>query len=255
MAEAKPTPYRLPDLARELELAERLGVAFNDPRLLRLALTHRSVLHEWSQLEEIDATRQSNERLEFLGDAVLGFVTAERLYTSLPDAPEGQLTRSRVALVRAETLVQWALGLDVPSAIYLGTGETITDSVRDRILSGTMEAIIGAVFLDQGGEAAAACINDFLDSLQDSLDLDEAIANPKGRLQEVVQEHRLDQPLYDTIQEDGPDHARVFTIEVVVNGQRIGTGTGRTKREAQQFAAREALRAIDDDASILTSKE
>ena len=255
MSDSKPTPFRTPDLAAEHQLSQRIGVSFNDPLQLRLALTHRSVIHEWTQHEITDVILQSNERLEFLGDAVLGYITAERLYRQLPDADEGTLTRTRVALVRAETLVQWARSLGVDHAIYLGTGETITDSVRDRILAGTMEAIIGAIYLDQGNHAAAAFINQFLDSLDGRFDTDEAVTNPKGHLQELVQEHKLDQPVYEIVAEDGPDHARVFTVHAVVNGHHIGTGTGRSKREAQQVAARQALLAIDDNASLLSGKE
>lgn len=255
MSDSKPTPYKKPDLAAERELSRRIGVEFNDPLQLRLALTHRSVIHEWTQHGITDVILQSNERLEFLGDAVLGYITAERLYRLLPDADEGTLTRTRVALVRAETLVQWARSLGVENKVYLGTGETITDSVRDRILAGTMEAIIGALYLDQGRDAAAAFIDGYLDMHAGNFDLDESIANPKGQLQEVVQEHKLDQPLYEVVAEDGPDHARIFTVHVVVNGHHIGTGTGRSKREAQQVAARQAILAIDENQSLLSSKE
>lgn len=255
MSDSKPTPFRTPNQALEQQLSQRIGITFNDPLRLRLALTHRSVIHEWTQHGMSNVILQSNERLEFLGDAVLGFVTAERLYRALPNADEGTLTRTRVGLVRSETLVKWARSLGVEKAVYLGTGETITDSVRDRILAGTMEAIIGAIYLDQGTDAAATFINDFLDSHDDIFDTDEAITNPKGRLQEVVQEHKLDQPVYEIVAEDGPDHARVFTVHVVVNNHHIGTGTGRSKREAQQVAARQALLAIDDNESLLTSKE
>lgn len=255
MSDSKPTPFRTPDLANEQQLAQRLGVSFDDGLQLRLALTHRSVIHEWTQHQISGVILQSNERLEFLGDAVLGLVTADRLYHSHPDADEGTLTRTRVALVRAETLVQWARSLGVPDSIYLGTGETITDSIRDRVLAGTMEAIIGAIYLDQGSEAAATFINTFLNSQHGSFDMDEAIANPKGRLQEVVQERKLDQPVYEIVAEDGPDHARVFTVHVVVNGHHIGTGTGRSKREAQQVGARQALLAIEENASLLGSEE
>lgn len=255
MSDSKPTPFRTPDLAAEHALAQRLGVSFTDPYQLRLALTHRSVLHEWTQHGEIDAIMQNNERLEFLGDAVLGFVTADRLYRSLPIALEGELTRGRVALVRAETLVDWAQALGVPEALYLGTGEAVTDSPRDRILAGAMEAIIGAIYLDQGQEIAAAFINTWLDTVEPEMESDDAVANPKGRLQEVVQERKLEQPVYETVAEDGPEHARVFTIDAIVNGQRVGTGIGRSKREAQQIAAREALAAIVADESILETKE
>lgn len=255
MSDTKPTPFRTPDFAVEQQLAQRLGVQVDDPLQLRLALTHRSVIHEWTQHDVTDAILQSNERLEFLGDAVLGLVTADRLYRLMPDADEGTLTRTRVALVRGETLVKWARSLGVPDAIYLGTGETITDSVRDRILAGTMEAIIGAIYLDQGSDAATSFIHSFLEREYGSFDMDEAVANPKGRLQEVVQERKLDQPVYEIVAEDGPDHARVFSVDVVVNGSHIGSGTGRSKREAQQVAARQALLAIDEDESLLSSKE
>lgn len=255
MSDTKPTPFRTPDFAVEQQLAQRLGVQFDNPLQLRLALTHRSVIHEWTQHEVTDVILQSNERLEYLGDAVLGLETADRLYRLMPEADEGTLTRTRVALVRSETLVQWARSLGVPEAIYLGTGETITDSVRDRILAGTMEAIIGAIYLDQGRDAAATFINNYLEQEYGSFDMDEAVANPKGRLQEVVQERKLDQPVYEIVAEDGPDHARVFTVDVVVNGSHIGSGTGRSKREAQQVAARQALLAIDRDESLLSIKE
>lgn len=255
MPDSRPTPFRTPDIAIERALAQRVGVQFSDLYLLRLALTHRSVVLEWTQHGVIDARLQSNERLEFLGDAVLGLVTAKRLYERLPDAPEGELTRTRVALVRAETLVSWARDLGVPDALYLGTGEAVTDSPRDRILAGAMEAIIGAIYLDQDSDAAARFINNFLDSTLHSMHADDAIANPKGRLQEIVQEYRLEQPMYATVSEDGPDHARVFTIDVIVNGTNVGTGSGRSKREAQQIAAAQALQAINDDDSILIDKE
>lgn len=255
MTDAKPTPFRTPDIEVEHALAVRLGVSFDDPYQLRLALTHRSVLHEWTQHGEIDAIMQNNERLEFLGDAVLGLVTADRLYRSMPTAPEGELTRGRVAQVRAETLVDWARSLGVPDALYLGTGEAVTDSPRDRILAGSMEAIIGAIYLDQGQGVATRFIASWLDTVEPDMESDDAIANPKGRLQEVVQERKLEQPVYETVAEDGPEHARVFTIDAIVNGQRIGTGVGRSKREAQQIAAREALTAISADESILEIKE
>jgi ribonuclease-3 len=242
----RPTPFGMPDPAVEQALARQIGISFNDPKLLRLALTHRSVLHDWLLLEEgtVDGIMQSNERLEFLGDAVLGAIVAERLYQVDPVADEGTLTRHRVALVRAETLVIWARELHLHEALYLGTGESVTSSVRDRMLAGAFEAVVGAIYLDQGREAAAKFVNGFLDRDMNAILADEASANPKGRLQEVVQERRLDQPTYRTIAESGPDHAREFTIEVLVNGEPFGTGHGRSKREAQQAAAREALLAL-----------
>ncbi len=237
-------PFGVPDPAVERAFAERIGISFNDPQLLRLALTHRSVLQDWLQLGEVDAVMQSNERLEFLGDAVLGAIVAERLYMVDPVADEGTLTRHRVALVRAEALVRWAREMHLDEALYLGTGERVSSSARDRMLAGAFEALVGAIHLDQGREAAAAFVNDLLDRDMDALLAEEISSNPKGQLQEAVQERGLDQPVYATIGESGPDHAREFTVEVSVNGEAFGTGTGRSKRAAQQEAARAALLAI-----------
>lgn len=242
-----PTPFRMPDPALEAILARHMGLHFENPKLFRLALTHRSVLHDWLHQDEVDAVLQSNERLEFLGDAVLGMVTGERLYHEFSDADEGTLTRSRAALVRAETLVRWARELHIPDGLYLGTGERITTSARDRMLAGAFEALVGAIYLDQGREAVGRFINAFLDRDMTAILATEQASNPKGRLQEVVQERRLDQPAYETIAEEGPDHAREFTVAVVVDGEQRGVGRGRSKREAQQEAAREALLALAAD--------
>lgn len=231
----------MPDPEAERLLAQHIGIVFNDPRIFRLALTHRSVLHDWLMQARVDAILQSNERLEFLGDAVLGAVVAEKLYEVDPVADEGTLTRHRVALVRAETLVTWARELNLHDGLYLGTGESVTRSVRDRMLAGAFEALVGAIHIDQGRGAAIAFVDGFLERDMNAILADEASANPKGHLQEVVQERRLEQPLYETVAEEGPDHARQFTVVVKVEGQELGTGRGRSKREAQQLAAREAL--------------
>ncbi|HWV34894.1 MAG TPA: ribonuclease III [Thermomicrobiales bacterium] len=241
-----PAPYGVPDPAVERAFAAGIGVSFNNPKLLRLALTHRSVLHDWLLQDqgEIDAIMQINERLEFLGDAILGAITAERLYHTDPVADEGTLTRHRVALVRAETLVKWAREMHLDDALYLGIGEQVTSSKRDRMLAGAFEAVVGAIYLDQGRDAATRFVNGYLDRDMEGILATEATANPKGLLQEVVQERGLDQPAYRTVAESGPDHAREFTVEALVDGKPLGSGTGRSKREAQQAAAREALRTI-----------
>jgi ribonuclease-3 len=218
-----------------------MGVTFDNPLLLRQALTHRSVIHDWQGIEDIPAILQSNERLEFLGDAVLGAITAEYLFRRDPVADEGQLTRHRVAAVRAETLVIWARELRVPDALYLGTGEQVTESVRDRMLAGAFEALVGAVHIDKGREAAERFVLHFLERDLGSILRQEAVANPKGRLQEVLQERERVGPEYETIATAGPDHAREFTVVVKVREELLGEGRGRSKREAQQMAAREAL--------------
>ncbi len=237
----RPTPFRLPEREVEAALAARLGVTFENPLLLRQALTHRSVLHDWQQIEDIPVILQSNERLEFLGDAMLGAITAEYLYARDPAADEGQLTRHRVAAVRAETLVRWARELHVPEALYLGTGEQVTHSARDRMLAGAFEALVGAIHLDQGRDTAERFVLGFLERDVDVILRQEALANPKGRLQEVLQERERVGPEYETIATAGPDHARKFTVVVKICEELLGEGRGRSKREAQQMAAREAL--------------
>lgn len=236
-----PELFRLPDLSKEVHLSDQMGVTFENPLLLRQALTHRSVLHDWLTQSDVVAILQSNERLEFLGDAVLGAITAEYLYDRDPAADEGQLTRHRVAAVRAETLVRWARQLNVPDALYLGTGERVGEHARDRMLAGAFEALVGAVHLDQGREAAVRFVTRFLDRELNEILHEESLANPKGRLQEVLQERERIGPDYETIASSGPDHAREFTVVVKIRDELLGEGKGRTKREAQQRAAREAL--------------
>ena len=235
---------RLPDATAENALAERMQVTFRDPFLLRQALTHRSVLHDWLMLQAVDARLQSNERLEFLGDAVLGSVVAEYLYRESDDADEGTLTRERAAIVRSETLVSWSRDLELPNCMYLGIGEQVTDSARDRILAGAFEALVGAIFIDQGQAEAAIFIRHFLDRYADELRQGEGEANPKGRLQELVQEQAMMAPEYVTISAEGPDHARVFTEAVLIDGRELGQGSGRSKRIAQQQAARHAIATL-----------
>jgi len=235
-----PTEQRAPSFADHADLH------FADIEPLRLALTHRSILHDWAAagLGAIHLGRplQSNERLEFLGDAMLGAIVAEELYLRFPDADEGNLTSDRVALVRSETLVRWARSLDLGTYLVLGNGERISDSPRDRILAGAFEALVGAITIDQGLESARGFVGRFLDEDADAVDGQRRTdSNPKGHLQELLQDRYGTQPTYETTGETGPDHDKVFTVEVFLKGERIGTGTGVSKRAAQQDAARRGL--------------
>ena len=248
-AKSSSTRVRLPDPARERELSRRIGITFREPLALRLALTHRSVLSDWLTITELDATRQSNERLEFLGDALLGAIIAEHLFTDDPDADEGTLTSRRVAIVRAETLVRWARELELASFLYMGIGERVTEGVRDRMLAGAFEALVGAVHVDQGRDAAAEFVLGFLARDRGALLADELQLNPKGRLQEVLQDQARAAPVYTTLEEEGPDHARMFTVAVNIENKEYGVGKGISKRAAQQEAARKALHALVDDLS------
>ncbi len=243
----RPTLFGMPDLAAEQDLAKRMGVSFTNLRLLRLALTHRSVLQDWMLLPEVDAAVQSNERLEFLGDALLGAFVAEYLYLQDADADEGALTRRRVAIVRAETLVRWSRELGLDECLYLGTGERVTESARDRMLAGACEALVGAVCLDQGHDAAERFVLRFLERDGPSIRQSEADANPKGRLQEILQERTIPAPEYVTSASTGPDHAREFTEIVLIDGEQRGAGAGRSRRLAQQEAARQAILSLESE--------
>jgi ribonuclease-3 len=226
---------------RPERLATTLSLTFHDIDLLRTALTHRSVLHDWTTAAPGLLLPQSNERLEFLGDAYLGVIVAEYLYNHDVDAPEGVLTSRRVALVRAERLVSWAREINLGDYLYLGQGERVTEGVRDRMLAGAFEALLAAITLDQGLDAARTFLNRFLDRDVRSLPSEEELANPKGRLQEILQDRYRIGPVYRTIKIEGPDHSRTFTAEVLLNSRSLGTGQGGSKRDAEQAAAQVAL--------------
>jgi len=215
--------------------------------LLRTALTHRSILHELAGagISTAHPAALTNERLEFLGDAVLGAVAAEYLYNLDPDADEGQLTRRRVALVRAETLVRWAREIDLGSYLYLGQGERPGPGSRDRMLAGAFEAVVGAVALDRGFGAARRFLLRLLErDAPEILARAEGAANPKGRLQELLQERYRRAPEYQTVSTQGPDHARTFVVEATFDEAVIGRGVGPSKRDAEQAAAAAALATL-----------
>jgi len=217
-----------------------LDVNFKDESILQQALVHRSYLNENSLLHLV-----SNERLEFLGDAVLGFVVASELYSRFPDFSEGELTKLRSALVRGETLTRIALSLQLGDYLYLGHGEEESGGrSRSRNLSCTLEAVIGAVFLDQGLDVAGGFILKLLGSELDGVVEDKFAADYKSKLQQVIQSEHKITPVYRTIEEVGPDHAKVFTVEVLAGDSVLGRGCGRSKRAAETDAARHALQGL-----------
>ena len=220
----------------EATLERRLGIEFKDRALLRLALTHRSYVHEAP-----DDAPESNERLEYLGDAFLGFVVAEHLYGRYPDLAEGRLTALRSGLVRSATLAAVAAELDLGERLYLGHGEeTSGGRTRERNLARAFEAVLGAVLLDQGYAKAKRwtlkLFKNRLESLPPGL-----VDDFKSLLQERVQAEGSPPPVYRTVREEGPDHDRDFTVEVIVDGAVAGEGTGPSKQKAEREAARVAL--------------
>lgn len=221
---------------------EALGLEFDDKSLLQQAFVHRSYINENPGFR-----LESNERLEFLGDAVLGFVVAHNLYRLFPDQPEGALTSLRAALVRSETLARVARRLGLGAYLFLGRGEEAGGGrSRPTILASAFEAFLGALLLDQGLDAC----RDFITvNLQDELAKvvrEKSSKDYKSRLQEMTQGRWQLTPTYRTIAAEGPDHNRVFTVEVLVGGKPIAQGTGRNKQAAEQDAARQALTLVAD---------
>ena len=223
-------------------LERALGVRFRDAGLLRLALVHSSYLNE-----NPAEYRESNERLEFLGDAVLGVIVAEELYSSNPGWPEGKLTQARAAIVQESTLAEAARSIGLGEMLLMGKGEAAGGGRRrSSNLSSGLEAVIGAVFLDQGYESARAAVLRVLADQLVSLEQPEIASNPKSVLQEAVQSEGLPAPSYRIVHEEGADHDRLFVAEVTVGGEVVGRGEGKRKSLAEQEAAAEALRVRDD---------
>lgn len=220
-------------------LEERLGYSFRNRALLETALTHSSYANE-NRASGIVC----NERLEFLGDSVLGVTVADFLYRHFPDMPEGRMTRLRAELVCEQSLHRVALELHLGDYLRLGKGEEHNGGRgRASILSDAVEAIIAAMYLDAGMETAAEFIHRCL------LDDVRAIETPsftdyKTSLQELVQRHSGQVLSYELVGEEGPDHAKTFRVQVCLNGEPLGRGTGRTKKEAEQTAAANALEAL-----------
>jgi ribonuclease III len=208
-----------------------------EPDLLRMALTHRSYAYENGGLP-------TNERLEFLGDSVLGIVVTETLYARFPESPEGQLAKLRAAVVNASALAVVARTLDLGDYLYLGRGEEITAG-RDKssILADTMEAIFGAVFLTAGMETARRVIHRLFDPLIDqAADLGAGL-DWKTSLQELAATAGLGLPEY-VVTDEGPDHAKEFSARAMLAGQVMGEGTGRSKKVAEQHAAAQAYERL-----------
>ena len=220
-------------------LENKLGYTFQNPQLLENALTHSSCANESR------GKLSSNERLEFLGDSILGMVVADHLYRNHPDLPEGELTRTRAALVCEESLVEVAEELGLGEYLRLGKGEEAGGGrQRPSIRADAVEAVLAAVYLDGGiGEASALIHRVLLDAERQEA-VEARRRDYKTLLQELVQRTPGRTITYRLVKETGPDHCRVFVMEVSVNGQPVGQGEGRSKKEAEQAAAASALKAL-----------
>lgn len=222
------------------EFARRLGLEFSDILLLNRALTHRSYLNEHSDAVE------DNERLEFLGDAVLDFLVGAWLYNHFPEMSEGELTRMRSALVRTEMLAEFARQIRLGEVMRLGRGEEDGGGrLRPAILCGTFEALVGALYLEAGMDSVRHFIEPMLEEASDEIISAHNDHDSKSRFQEWAQSQNLGTPQYRTIASYGPDHAKTFDVEVVVDGVVYGRGTGKSKQVAAKDAAHQALQALD----------
>jgi ribonuclease-3 len=215
------------------------GVTFKNKELLRRAFTHRSYLNE-----NRGAESSHNERLEFLGDAVLELMVTEYLFEKYPDSNEGDLTAYRASLVNAITLSEAAQKINVNDFLLLSKGEAKdTGKARQYILANTMEAIIGAIYLDQGYDASKYFISKNLFHLIDKIIEDKSWIDAKSKFQEKAQEKESLTPQYKSLKEEGPDHDKRFTVGVYLDQDLVAEGDGMSKQEAEQVAARKALEA------------
>ncbi|MEY2547152.1 MAG: ribonuclease [Verrucomicrobiota bacterium] len=218
-------------------LEERIGYKFRNPLLLAEALTHPSVAHE-TQRKQFD-----NQRLEFLGDAVLQLVITQQLYGYFLDKPEGELTKLRSRLVSRETLRTYAAAIDLGKYLMMGRGEEASGGrTRPSTMADAFEALIGAIYLDSDLKTARQFIlaqarEELADIAEEPVDI-----NPKGELQELLQAISPASPVYETVSERGPEHEKTFVVRAVWEGKELGRGTGKSKKQAETAAAEEALR-------------
>ena len=229
-----------PTSLRDLE--EVLGYRFKDEALLSQALTHRSFVNE-NEKEDL----RNNESLEFLGDAVLGFLISSRIFRRFPDLTEGELSKIKAYLVSAANLIRLAEDIHLGDFVRLSRGEEKTGGRKKRaIIVDTFEAIIGAVYLDGGVEAASDFVGRQVDSFLAELDPGQlTYGDFKSALQEQLHNLGRPEPIYRVVKEIGPDHKKTFVVQVVIQGEVVAQSTGRTKKEAQQSAARLALDSLN----------
>jgi ribonuclease-3 len=225
------------------ELEALLGYSFDNENLLSQALTHRSYVNE-NESENLS----NNESLEFLGDAVLGFLVSSRIFHHFPDLTEGALSKIKAYLVSAANLVRLAEAIQLGNFVRLSRGEEKTGGRKKRaIIVDTYEAIIGAIYLDGGVEAASEFVNRQIDLFLEDLDLKQlTYGDFKSALQEQLHNLGRPEPVYKVVKEIGPDHKKTFVVQVTIRDQIIAESTGKTKKEAQQSAARLALESLNN---------
>ena len=220
---------------------KKIGYKFKNTALLQCALTHSSFANE-NRADKV----HDNERLEFLGDSVLGMITASYLFKKYPDEPEGELTKMRSSLVCTGSLCARAKEIGLGAHLRLGHGEESGGGrERESILADAFEAVIGAIYVDSGEAAARQFVTKFV--LDRRGEPERAVTDYKTALQEIVQKNRGEKLSYHMVESNGPDHERSFTVEVFINSNSVGSGSGHSKKEAEQMAAKEALKLMGMD--------
>lgn len=221
------------------DLLKSLEIQVKDEHLIQNAFVHRSYLNESHEFT------YSNERLEYLGDAVLELATSHYLYTTYPDFQEGMLTNMRAALVRTESLGDTALELDFPKLLLMSKGEEATGGRQNRsILADTFEAFLGAIYLDQGIDTCVKLLTTYIFKKADLVLKSATYKDNKSLLQEISQSRYKATPVYNLISESGPDHDKEFIMQVVIAGQVYGEGSGKSKQASQEDAAKKSLEML-----------
>ncbi len=230
----------MPDIAK---LQKILGVSFNQPNLLEQALVHSSFINE-SPASDMS----NNERLEFIGDAILDLIVADKLYRDFPDLTEGVMTKARATLVRRDTLANIASAMKLGDFLYMGKGEESSGG-RSKApnLAGALEAIIAAIYLDQGIETAGEVVNRLLAEEWQKLKSHGVNIDYKSKLQELSQAKYQTAPVYRLVTETGPDHDKVFKVEAIIDGKVMGSGIGKSKKLAETEAAKLAITKLNVD--------
>jgi len=219
------------------KIEEKIKIKFSKPQLLNEAFTHRSYLNEHH-----DENLPSNERLEFLGDSILQFCISNELFKKFPDVPEGILTNMRTRLVRTETLAQIAQTLNLGDFLKLSHGEEKGGGRQNQaLLANTFEALLGAIYLDKSLAVAQRFLLKNFQEMLDQVKNPDELKDAKSLLQERIQVKVKESPEYRVIKESGPDHNKIFEIEVLSQGKVIGLGTGKSKQQAEENAAKDAL--------------
>jgi ribonuclease-3 len=229
-----------PGLEQPQIFAKRLSLPVKDARLIGRALTHRSYINEHPEALE------DNERLEFLGDAVLDFIVGAWLYNHFPEMTEGEMTRLRAALVSTDRLGDFGAQIRIGQALRMGNGEEESGGRRRlAMLCNAFEALVGAIYLESGIRAVEIFIDPLLTKAVAQIRAGKGDRDPKSLLQEWVQARGLGAPMYRIVSESGPDHSKYFHVEVMVGGKPMGQGEGRSKQAASKAAANEAMKKLE----------